>query len=131
MKLAVLGSGNGGCAVAFDFAQHGHSVNLFDFESFPDRIQSVQEAGGIYAEGQLEGFAPIAYAGHDIQAALNDVEAIIAVGPAYSTGPFAEGVWNSRSGLVWHSTTRISLWPRPPHYLTLSVWSGRPPSRSS
>lgn len=90
MNIAVLGSGNGGCAVAFDCAQHGHSVKLFDFESFPDRIQRVKEAGGIYAEGQLEGFAPIAYAGHDIQAALSGVETIIAVGPAYSTGPFAE-----------------------------------------
>lgn len=90
MKIAVLGSGNGGCAVAFDFAQHGHSVNLFDFASFPDRIQSIQEAGGIHAEGQLEGFAPLAYTGHDIQSALRDVETIIAVGPAYSTKPFAE-----------------------------------------
>jgi len=90
MEIAVLGSGNGGCAVAFDFAQHGHSVRLFDFDAFPDRIQSIREAGGIYAEGQLEGFAPIEYAGHDIGAALSDAEMIIPVGPAYSTRPFAE-----------------------------------------
>ncbi len=89
MKIAVLGSGNGGCAVAFDFAQHGHSVNLFDFETFPDQIQRVREAGGITAEGQLDGFAAIDYAGHDIGAALSGVKLIIAVGPAYSTRPFA------------------------------------------
>ncbi len=90
MKIAVLGAGNGGCAVAFDCAQHGLRVNLFDFESFPERIQSIREAGGIYSEGQLEGFAPVDYAGHDIEAALSGVQTIIAVGPAYSTRPFAE-----------------------------------------
>jgi opine dehydrogenase len=76
--------------VAFDCAQHGHGVNLFDFDAFPDRIQAIHEAGGIYAEGQLEGFSAIDYAGHNIEAALSDVELIIAVGPAYSTRPFAE-----------------------------------------
>jgi opine dehydrogenase len=90
MKIAVLGSGPGGCAVAFDCAQHGHHVNLFDFEDFPDQIRAIREAGGIHAERQLEGFAPINYAGYDIEAALTDVEMIIAVGPAYSTRPFAE-----------------------------------------
>jgi opine dehydrogenase len=90
MNIAVLGSGNGGCAVAFDCLQHGHRVNLFDFEAFPDQINAVEKAGGIYAEGELHGFAPIHYAGHEIAEALSEVEMIIAVGPAYSTKPFAE-----------------------------------------
>jgi opine dehydrogenase len=88
--IAILGSGNGGCAVAFDWAMHGHSVHLFDFERFPDTIEAVQRQGGIYAEGELEGFAPVQYAGHDIEQALSDVEVICLVGPAYSTRPFAE-----------------------------------------
>jgi opine dehydrogenase len=90
MRIAVLGSGNGGCAVAFDCAIHKHSVRLFDFDTFPDNIQRVQQQGGIRAEGVLEGFAPIEYAGHDIEEALSDVDVIYAVGPAYSTRPFAE-----------------------------------------
>lgn len=90
MKIAVLGSGNGGCAVAFDCSYHGYAVNLFDFESFPRTIADVQTHGGIYSEGQLQGFAPVAYAGHDIQRALQDVNVIYVVGPAYSTRPFAE-----------------------------------------
>jgi opine dehydrogenase len=53
MKIAVLGSGPGGCAVAFDCAQHGYQVNLFDFENFREQIQAVHEADGIHAEGQL------------------------------------------------------------------------------
>jgi opine dehydrogenase len=90
MKIAVLGSGNGGCAVAFDCAAHGHQVTLFDFEQFPASIQAVQTNGGIHCEGELEGFQPVAYAGHEIETALNGADIIYAVGPAYSTKPFAE-----------------------------------------
>lgn len=89
MKIAVLGSGNGGCAVAFDCAQHGHTVSLFDFEPFPDNIAAIHDAGGIHSEGELEGFAEVAYSGHDITQALDGADLIYAVGPAYSTRPFA------------------------------------------
>ena len=51
MNIAVLGSGNGGCAVAFDCAAHGHQVSLFDFEQFPESIKAVQNNGGIHCEG--------------------------------------------------------------------------------
>jgi len=90
MEIAVLGSGNGGCAVAFDCAAHGHRVRLFDFEQFPASIQAVKEKGGIQCEGELEGFQPVVYAGHDIEKTLEGADIIYAVGPAYSTKPFAE-----------------------------------------
>jgi opine dehydrogenase len=90
MKIAVLGSGNGGCAVAFDCAAHGHQVRLFDFEKFPANISAVQKTGGIACEGELEGFQPMADAGHEIEKALDGADIIYAVGPAYSTRPFAE-----------------------------------------
>ena len=90
MKIAVLGSGNGGCAVAFDCATHGHNVSLFDFDTFPENIKGVHQQAGIHAEGKMEGFAPIEYAGHDIEEALRDAQIIYVVGPAYSTRPFAE-----------------------------------------
>ncbi len=90
MNIAVLGSGNGGCAVAFDCAAHGHQVNLFDFEQFPVSIKAVQNSGGIHCEGVLEGFQPIVSAGHEIEKALEGADIIYAVGPAYSTRPFAE-----------------------------------------
>ncbi len=90
MKIAILGSGNGGCAVAFDCADHGHEVSLFDFEQFPDNVRAISSRGGIDAEGDLEGFAPVGYAGHDARRALAGAELVCAVGPAYSTLPFAE-----------------------------------------
>ncbi|MGD9051404.1 MAG: NAD/NADP octopine/nopaline dehydrogenase family protein, partial [Desulfobacterales bacterium] len=90
MHIAVLGSGNGGCAVAFDCAANGHQVSLFDFEQFPQSIKAVQNNGGIHCEGEIEGFQPLASAGHRIEKALEGADIIYAVGPAYSTRPFAE-----------------------------------------
>ena len=71
MNIAVLGSGNGGCAVAFDCAAHSHQVSLFDFEQFPESIKVIQNNGGIHCEGRLEGFQPLVSAGHEIEKALD------------------------------------------------------------
>jgi len=88
MKVAVLGSGGGGCAAAFDFASHGHEVRLFDFPEFKDNVAAAAK-NGLTAEGGISGSAKIHYAGHDIKKALDGAELIVAVGPAYSTRPFA------------------------------------------
>ena len=90
MNIAVLGSGNGGCAVAFDCAVNGHRVRLFDFPDYPDSIAAIDKKGGIDCEGEIVGFAKIDYAGHDIAKTLEDAKLIYLVGPAYSTGPFAQ-----------------------------------------
>jgi opine dehydrogenase len=85
MDVTVVGSGNGGLATAYDFALHGHAVRLFDSPHFPDHVAEVAAAGGIAAIGAIEGFAQIAYAGHDVQTALDGAELVVLVGPAYST----------------------------------------------
>ncbi|MDJ0916902.1 MAG: NAD/NADP octopine/nopaline dehydrogenase family protein [Woeseiaceae bacterium] len=92
MQITVLGAGAGGTAVAFDCASHGHDVRLFDFEQFPNNIEKIAEAGGIQADGDISGFGPISYAGHDIDVAMQDAELIYVVGPAYSTEPFGKAV---------------------------------------
>ena len=92
VKIAVLGAGAGGTAVAFDCAAHDHEVRLFDFSTFPDNIAAISAQQGIHASGDLSGFAPIASAGHDIDEALQDAELIYVVGPAYSTEPFGSAV---------------------------------------
>ena len=89
MNVAVLGSGNGGCAVAFDWAQHGHDVRVFDFERFPANVAAISAQGGMRSSGQLEGFAKIDYAGHDVAQALDGAELIFAVSPAFATEPTA------------------------------------------
>ena len=92
MKIAVLGAGAGGTAIAFDCAFHGHEVRLFDFPQFPENIRGIDEKKRIDAEGDISGSAKIAYAGHDIDEALKDAELIYVVGPAYSTEPFGKAV---------------------------------------
>jgi len=90
MKVAVLGSGNGALAVAFEWARAGHDISMFDFEQFPKNIEAINKAGGIYSEGEMEGFQKIEYAGHDISKVVVDADLIFAVGPAYSTEPFGK-----------------------------------------
>ena len=92
MKIAVLGAGAGGTAVAFDCALHGHEVRLFDFPQFPENIAAIDRQGGIHAEGGLSGFAAVASASHDVEETLSDAELIYVVGPAFSTTPFGEAV---------------------------------------
>ena len=92
MKITVLGAGAGGTTVAFDCAAHGHEVRLFDFPQFPENIATVAEQGGLHAEGDIEGFAPIIYSGHDIDEAIEGAELIWVVGPAFSTEPFGKAV---------------------------------------
>jgi len=90
VKISVLGSGNGGTAVAFEWAQKGHEVYLFDFDQFPENIAAINKQGGIISIGEMEGFVKLAYAGHDIKTVLTDADLILVVGPAYSTAAFAE-----------------------------------------
>ncbi len=90
MSVAVLGSGAGGCAAAFDFATHGHDVRLLDVAAFAAGVERVAAQGGLHAHGALEGFAPLSYAGTDPARALEGAHLVFAVGPAYSTKPFGE-----------------------------------------
>lgn len=90
MKIAILGSGNGGCAVAADCALHGNDVRIFDFKQFSINIDAISKAKGIVATGQVEGFAPVNYAGSDIEKAVKDAELIYVVGPSYSHEAFAK-----------------------------------------
>ena len=60
MNVTVVGSGNGGMAVGFDWAQHGHRVAVYSDAAHADNIESVRANGGITSEGGLEGFAPVA-----------------------------------------------------------------------
>lgn len=92
MKIAVLGAGAGGTAVAFDCASFGHDVRLFDFPQFSENIAVIAAQKGIHAEGDINGFASVSGASHDIDATIDGAELIYVVGPAYSTTPFGKAV---------------------------------------
>ena len=89
MRVAVLGAGNGGVASAFDFARHGHDVALYAPPEYGENVVAVNRAGGISSSGELDGFAPVRYAGHDAAEAMAGAELVLLVGPAYATEPLA------------------------------------------
>src|SRR6478672_8136936 len=88
MNVAVLGAGGGGLAVAYEWASRGHRVFLYAQRTHDHHLAPVRERGGIQAEGQLEGFAPLQTVTSDIVEALEGAEVVFVVGPAYATEPF-------------------------------------------
>ena len=88
MKIAVLGAGGGGLAVAYEWASQGHEVALYAQHAHEHHLVPVRERGGIQAEGKLEGFVALATVTTDIAEALDGVDVVFVVGPAYATEPF-------------------------------------------
>ena len=88
MNIAVLGAGGGGLAVAYEWGSQGHRVSLYAQRAHDRHLAPVRERGGIAAEGVLEGFVPLSTVTSDIAEALDGVEVIFVVGPAYATEPF-------------------------------------------
>ena len=88
MNVTVIGSGNGGMAVAFDCAQQGHRVSLYSRAAHAhENIKAVAAKGGITSQGRLEGFARVAYSGTDIEAAMEGAEIIFVSGPRSPPSP--------------------------------------------
>jgi len=87
MKIAVMGAGGGGLALAYEWASQGHEVALYAQEAHEDHLVPVRERGGIQAEGVLEGYAALETVTTNIAEALDGAEAVFVVGPAYATEP--------------------------------------------
>ena len=101
MKVAVLGAGGGGLAVAYEWASQGHRVSLYAQHAHEHHLLPVRERGGIEAEGVLEGFVPLETVTTDIAEALDGVEVVFVVGPAYATEPFgADARGHLRPGMT-------------------------------
>ncbi len=89
MRVTVMGAGNGGLAIAFEWAQHGHEVRLHSHPDYARSIEPVRDRGGINAAGVLSGFAPVAAATTDPEEALDQAELVFVVSPAYATESLA------------------------------------------
>jgi len=91
MKIAVLGSGNGGMATAADMTLAGHEVRLFEFPQFKQNLHPILEKGGIELGGVgRNGFAKLAMVTTKIAEAIEGLELIVAVMPAYGHKPLAQ-----------------------------------------
>jgi opine dehydrogenase len=79
-KFAVLGAGHGGLAMAGHLAIMGFEVNMYNRSE--ERIWGVKATGGVFLEGEIEGFGPINIATTDIKEAIEGVDFIMVVAPA-------------------------------------------------
>lgn len=87
-KVAVLGAGHGGLAMAGHLALMGHKVNLFNRGE--DRLWGVKSSGSIELTGEIEGFGNINLATTSMKEAIEGVDLIMIVVPAYGHKWMAE-----------------------------------------
>lgn len=75
MKIAVLGAGNGGQAIAGYLAMQGYEVALYDIVEA--KINELRTLGGVRLEGRIQGFGRISCITTDIAEAVRDAEIIM------------------------------------------------------
>lgn len=77
-RIAIIGAGNGGTAIAGDLTLAGHECRLFEFEEWADNATAVHEQGGIKVTGVAHtGFAKVRLATTDLSAAMNGAELVM------------------------------------------------------
>ena len=77
-SIAIIGAGNGGCAIAGDMSLAGHECRLFEFPEYAENITPIQDAGGIEVTGIARtGFADIPVATTDLAEAVEGAEVIM------------------------------------------------------
>jgi opine dehydrogenase len=90
-KIAILGGGNGAHACAADLSLAGYKVNLYELPKFVESIRPTIERGGIDIFGVArEGFAKLSKATTNINEAIEGVDLILIIVPAFAQKVFAE-----------------------------------------
>jgi len=101
-KIAVLGAGNGGYAMAADLSMVGYEINLYEYPDYADNLKPIIERGGIeiisctpageeliLPAGGKTGFVKIkGKVTSDAQEAIKDTEVIMLVVPAFGREVF-------------------------------------------
>jgi opine dehydrogenase len=81
-KVAVIGAGAGGLALAADAAFRGAEVTLFNRTS--ERLDPLRSAGGIRVRGALEGTAPVAKYTAELREVLDASPLVLVAIPAFA-----------------------------------------------
>jgi len=90
-KLAVVGAGNGGQALAGHLALLGHKVNLLEHPTYKEKIEAIREKGSnIQLEGAIKGEGGLEKATVNPEEALEGVEFVFVVAPAFAQRPLIE-----------------------------------------
>lgn len=75
MKIAVIGAGNGGQAIAGYLGLLGYDVSLYDIDA--SKIEGLQKKGGIELEGRINGFGKVGCITTDIDEAVEGAKIIM------------------------------------------------------
>ena len=105
---AVLGAGNGGCAMAADLALLGRDPILFDHASFDHQLAPLREAGGIWVESRTphipggvgRHFAKLPRLTHDLAEAATADIVIVVVPAQHHAGLAAQAAPHLRPGQI-------------------------------
>ena len=82
-KITIIGAGNGGCTYAAYLGKRGHEVCLYEVPELADNLKDVSELGGFEMRGCDTGFGAVAKCTTNIEEAVNGVEYILVVTPAF------------------------------------------------
>ncbi|WP_168198208.1 NAD/NADP octopine/nopaline dehydrogenase family protein [Crassaminicella thermophila] len=80
LKWTIIGGGNGGQSVAGHLGLMGFSVKLYDI--IPETVEKINEQGGIFLEGIVNGFGKVELATNNIEEALKDTDIIMIIVPS-------------------------------------------------
>lgn len=75
MKIAVIGAGNGGQAIAGYLSLQGHETSLYDIDV--KKVDVLKQLGGIQLTGRIDGFGKVACITTDIEEAVCGAEVIM------------------------------------------------------
>ena len=75
MKIAVIGAGNGGQAIAGYLATQGYDVALYDI--VVEKIEELKKLGGIQLEGRISGFGKLGCITTNIEEAVRGAEIVM------------------------------------------------------
>ena len=93
MKICVIGGGNGAFAASADLTLMGHQVNLYEDERFKSSIDGIMDEKTITLEGVgRTGTALLNKVTTDLKEAIEGVDLIMPVMPAYALKNFAEKI---------------------------------------
>lgn len=88
MNIGVLGSGNGGTALASELSRKGFNVIMSDLPDFFENIRVIQRQGGVYFKTDKKEFAEVE-AVEQIHEVFDKSEFVFITAPAYGIKPFA------------------------------------------
>jgi opine dehydrogenase len=127
MRVAVVGAGNVGCALATHLSLRGHDVRLCTRSE--ERLRPIREAGGLTVTGAVQGSTPIALLTTSLPQAVAGADVIAVTVPTPALPHYAPA-------LAQAITDDQLLWLNPGHsggalYVAAEIvritgWRGRP-----